>query len=540
MRSHEFLSKSNLTEGLMTYPEWAKQKYLDSFFDGLENNQIYAFEYPKGTRFLGIVQYPEQVRRHIVRSGSVKDAAPRLTVEIVDDQTNQPTGEFVDNVPITSIFKDEKIKGELKPNMGNISEALLGCAVAAKFEAGGAIITERQLADMGKRLAQNKGYIETQAGKDTLVFKVSIPFMDTKAFYAWLGEDSRGRTLGDYKVPPESIQLIERRARIAVEYANTSKRVISAVEQARQDPRKNKVDVLSDGGEKENQNTTKVDLKILIDGNETAKRLLSVKAGNVAQFGQVSGVNFEHAQEFFGSVGVTLPDTTKKYFYDIPPNTRGTEKQKEHNFNNGFAVAYQAAFKMLTAKARANDAALVEDVYKGLLTHLTRNEEGVEMVILDPDDKKAFRELSFGPEFKQAMDQLQLVVTESDRAKGYNISIYGFPTGSIAKKYVPSRKDADSKLVDLTTQFKDGSIRNYLNMGSLLKNIADIENRIEAMQQSEPGQQPQVGKPATVATPVATQKPAVKAPAKPVAPAAPVKTRGTVGSTPAVPQTPTI
>jgi hypothetical protein len=147
--------------------------------------------------------------------------------------------------------------------------------------------------------------------------------------------------------------------------------------------------------------------------------------------------------------------------------------------------------------------------------------------------------LSFGPEFKQAMDQLQLVVTESDRAKGYNISIYGFPVGAIAKKYVPGRKDADSKLVDLTTQFKDGSIRNYLNMGSLLKNIADIENRIEAMQQSEPGQQqPQVGQPAATARPVATPA----APKKPTvtAPAAPVKTKGTVGTTPTVPQTPTI
>ena len=501
MRAYEFIIKSTLIEGLMSGKDWIKDngKYLKPFIDNMSDGQVYAFNVgarsaskskgivaSHGKNFVGKIADPDILKSSIANAEKTGNwSGITFSVNVVDDETNQETGEVVDNVRLTNIYKDEKIKGVLKPNMGNVSEALLGCAVAAKFIKNGETVTEKDLVDIGRQLAKNNGLIRAKAGKDTLEFKVSIPFMDKKAFYAWLGEDSRGRSLQDYNVPDESVRLIERRAKVVVEYANTSKRVSSAVSAAQDDPRNNKVDVISDGGEKENQNTTKVDLKILIDGEETTKRLLSVKAGNVAQFGQVTGVNFEHAREFFSSsVGITISDALRKNFYEIPPNSRHAEDEKEHNFEYGFYLAFSDAFKQLTSKANSDQAGLVEDVYQGLLHHLTRKEEGVEMVILDPDDKKAFRELSFGKEFEQALKQLQLVVTESNREKGYNISIYGFPVGSIAKKYVPGRKDASSKLVDLSSQYRDGSIRNRLNMGSLLKHIADIENHIEKIQQT--------------------------------------------------------
>ncbi len=518
MRAREFLSEAKfLFEVKMSPAQWDKEKYALNFLDGLDNNQPYSFEFPAGNKFTGVVQNPQSVKNLVKRAIKTGFSRSGIVFDVaeINEETNEPTGNVIEGVPITAMFKDEKIKGELVPNMGNVSEALLGCAVAAKFSKGGANITENDLVQIGRALAKNKGIIETTAGKDTLVFKVSIPFMDRKVFYSWLGEDSRGKTLQDYSVPNDKIQLLERRAKIAVEYANSSKRVLTAVQQAINDPRNNKVDVLSDGGEKENQSTTKVDLKILVDGKETAKRLLSVKAGNVAQFGQVTGVNFSHAQEFFGGVGITLPETIKKYFYEIPPNSRNVEDQKLHNFEHGFSTAFKHGFKLLKSRAASDQAGLVEDVYQGLLHHLTRKEPGVEMVILDPDGKKAFRELSFGTEFEKALRQLQLVVTESVREKGYNISIYGFPVGSIAKKYVPSRKDADSKLVDLTSQYKDGSIRNMLGMGNLLKNIADIENHIEKIEdQPEPQKQQQ--------KPVAPIKGVKPAGVKPVVQKAPV------------------
>lgn len=527
MRAFEFLTESKkvLTEGLMTGPDWAAKggKYLNPFLDNIEG-QVYAFNTgfrpankkkgiapTPGTNFLGTIVDPDTVKASIkqaMKTGIWSNII--FSVNVVDDDTSEPTGEVVDNVRLTNIYKDEKIKGELKPNMGNVSEALLGCAVAAKFIKQGGTVTEKDLADIGKQLAQNKGIIRASAGKDTLEFKVSIPFMDKKAFYAWLGEGRK--TLQDYKVPKESVDLIERRAKIAVEYANTSKRVDSAIKAAQDDPNNNKVDVISDGGEKENQSTTKVDLKILIDGQESAKRLLSVKAGDVAQFGQVVGANFDHVSEFFNSFNVPLSPAVKKYFYEIVKGTRDSSIEKQHNFDNGMFEAYRDAAKKLKAKAKVDPSGLVEDIYQGLLQHLTRKEEGVEMVILDPDDKKAFRELSFGAEFELAMRQLELVVVENMEGKAHIISIYGYPVGSIAKKFIPSKnKDAKNKLVDLKSQFKDGTVRNMTAMGGLLKDIADIENYIEK-QAEEPAPEKEV-KPAV---PVANTK-------KPVAPSAPVQ-----------------
>jgi hypothetical protein len=517
MRAREFLSetKSSVLEGLMGGKDWQNKtgKYLLPFIEGIKNRITYAFntgykatDKKKGTQsqsgrnFLGKIKDPQSVTELIYNALESDDWSKIMfDVDVVDDENpDQLTNEVIKNVRLGNIYKDEKIKGEIKPNMGNVSEALLGCAVAAKFYKEGGIITEKELADMGRHLAQNNGVIQIQAGKDTLIFKVSIPFLDKKIFYAWLGEGKR--TLEDYKVPQQSIDLIKRRVTASLEYANTSKRVASAIAEAINDPRNNKIDVISDGGEKENQSTTKVDLRILIDGQPTAKRLLSIKAGDVAQAGQVTGVNFEHANEFFSTtVGLTLPQTIRRYFNHIEKGSRNVKDEKKYNFDNGYFLAFEYAFKQLKSRANNDQVNLVEDIYKGLLHHLTRNEEGVEMVILDPDDKKAFRELSFGSDFEQALRQLQIVVTESNREMGYNISIYGFPVGSIAKKYIPSRKDADSKLIDLTSQFKDGSIRNMLAMGSLLKHIADIETYIEQSKE-----EPKQAAPAPTVAPVTT------------------------------------
>ena len=524
MRAREFIieSKLALLEGEMTNAQWMKPKYVQNLFIGLDEEQPYTFDV-RGSAITGIIQNPVQVKKEMsiaTRNNTLKQAKITVSISVVDKESFEPTGEIIDNIPINKMYKDEKILGFLNPNMGNVSEALLGCAVAAKFMNVGKPVTEQQAIEVGKQLILNEGNLNVSAGKDKLFFKVTIPKMDNKAFKAWLGMDTRKKTLRDYKVPEKTIALFDRRLKASVDYANTSKRVISAVQEASNDPRKNKVDVISDGGEKANQNTTKVDLKILIDGQETAKRLLSVKAGDVAQFGQVVGSNFEHVSEFFGSFNVPLSPAIKKYFYDIAKGTRDSTEEKQHNFDNGMSSAYQDAFKKFKAKAASDQAGLVEDVYQGLLQHLTRKEEGVEMVILDPDGKKAFRELSFGPEFEQAMRQLQLVVVENMEGKAHIISIYGYPIGSIAKKFVPVKgtSSAANKLVDLKSQFKDGTVRNMTAMGGLLKDISDIANYIEKIE-AQPQQQKQ-------------QQSVAKAPVKGVQPAGStpiVKTSSKVG-----------
>lgn len=511
MRATEFLIERSTVQKA----DWFKidnktslLKYTKPFLSNIKKGAILSFEHTPtqiikskrglpisiGKEFLGRIQNPKQLEATMsaieqMEEETGKKAILGITFSVVvaivgdDGETEELTDTIVDNVKLSNIFKDDRFKGNLTPNMGNFSEALLGCAVAARFSKNGGNIQVTDIINMGKLLKENGGVAKLTAGKDKLEFKITIPYMDEKAFYTWVDggfkEEVRSAKLSEKAVPKATIDLIESRALNAVEYANTSKRVQSAISVARNDPRKNIVDVISDGGEKENQSITKVDLKIMIDGKEAAKRLLSVKAGTVAQFGQVTGVNYEHIHEFFKtSLKMELNPTIKKYFYDIPKGAgKDFDDQKQSNFEHGTNAAYNYIFKQLQKEAKSNPQKLIRDVYKGLVYHLTRDEPGVEMVILDPHNNgvQAFQELSFGPEFKKALDQLEIVAWMDPKGVGYSLSIYGMPKGSIAKKLL-KRPGPKNKLVDLVSQIRAGTIRNRLNMGGLLKVIADIEN----------------------------------------------------------------
>ena len=456
MLIREFLSESKkiiLSEILMSNTEWSKgdnKKYLAPFLQALEDDSVFSFGYAKSIKnpetgksqrvidkdknFEGIILNPQVLIKQIksaIKSGTDLSSL-RFSAKVVDEDGN-PTEEVVDNLTLSNIWKDYKITGSLKVNMGNVSEIILGCAVATKFEKQGEAITEKELIDTAIRLAQNKGEMVSTAGKDQLYFKVTVPFADKKAFFAYVGQDSRNKTLQDYNVSEDTIALIGQRIRSAVSYANTSKRVMSAITEAKNDPAKNKVDVISDGGEKENQTTTKVDLKILIDGKEVGKRLLSVKAGNVGQFGQVGGHNFDKADLFFSTtLGIKLSPAVQKKFSDVPQG-RGYENEKLKNYQVGFKSAYADALKQANSIAKSAPDDFLENVFKGLKYHLTLNEPGVEMVILEPSSKKAFSELSFGEEFEKAVRQLVLFVDFNQTDSGYYMSIYGQPKTQLGK-----------------------------------------------------------------------------------------------------------
>ena len=244
----------------------------------------------------------------------------------------------------------------------------------------------------------------------------------------------------------------------------------------------------------------------MIDGKEVGKRLLSVKAGNVGQFGQVGGHNFEKAQEFFSStLGIQLSPAVQNKFIDVPQG-RGYEDDKIRNFEKGFNSAYTDVFKQVKNIIKTNPDDFLENVFKGLKYHLTLNEPGVEMVILEPSAKKAFAELSFGDVFEQAIRQLEFSADYRPTNSGYYLTIYARAKTPMAKKFVPGSKDTLITL--LTSMTPTYNIRNRINMGPLLKHIANIENQIEQVQATPQQVQQQSAKIKTLAAPQQPVKPA--------------------------------
>jgi len=177
-----------------------------------------------------------------------------------------------------------------------------------------------------------------------------------------------------------------------------------------------------------------------------------------------------------------ISDRAKKKFLQQDTTAKGKERTanklltRDMNFHNGFTAAYDEMEKMLKQLAKGNQLDLLERVYSGLLHHATRNEEGVEMVILTPSAKKAFSELTFGPELREALDDYNLVVNRGASEKMHLLQIFGTPKTSKAKAAMGSSKEM---LVQYRSYQQKGAVRNIIEMGNLLKELADWE-KIEA------------------------------------------------------------
>lgn len=533
MRINEIvaLNPAALNEGMMKYPEWRKDKYANPFIDRIIDREEDPINFTKdGEDYTGIVRSTKEnikmaryLQSVLNSSGDAKLLSTiKFDVELLDDDDN-PTGQM-EQVGLQEIAKDELMTGELRVNLGNIAELVLGCAVTAKYEKQKAEVEFSDVVGVAIRLAKGNGSVTAEAGKDILNFSASVPSADKKAFAAYVGEDPKGRTLKDFGIKPAVTKGIEQHIKSAVTYVNTSPRVLIAVDKAAADPNKNEVEIKSDGGNAENQKTTKVDLKITInpgpDGQPLRLNLLSIKAGNVGQFGQVSGYEFEKLNNFFqDSVGISLSGggidstgrpkkgTVEAAFGKFDTSLKGKdrtanrEQVREINYTSGFTKAYDEVEKALTRMAKADQLGLIQQVYDGMLYHATRKEEGVEMVILSPNAKQAFAELTFGPELKSALDDYNLQVQRGSSEKMHIIQIYGYPKTTKVKKAMGSSKEL---LVQYRSYAQKSAVRNIIEMGNLLKELADWQ-KIEARK---------AGKPVVMPEPAATAPTTAPSPAE--------------------------
>jgi len=412
---------------------------------------------------------------------------------LCDDEGNA-TEEKV-TIPVRDIIKDENFSGKLRVNLGNMAEIALGCAVTAKFKKQQGDVDYDEFIAVASELIQSEaGLVEAAAGKDKVTFRITVPSADKKAFIAYLKMDPRGKTLDSYGVAKDTIKGIDAHILNAIEYANTSDRVASAIKTAAIDyPEENVIDIVSDGGNAEEQKSTKADLKILVDGRSI--NLLSIKAGNVGQFGQVSGWEFERLNEFFEKTfEISLSQTVNKAFVhkrvkdpdndSVEDELEDTATMRLQNYQNGFKVAYSEILDKLNSLAERNQVELIERVYNGLYYHATRQDPQVEMVILTPDSKKAFTELTFGPELRETLDDYNFSVNAGVSEKGMHIIEIN---GNLISNNLNEARGKTQMLIKVRSYIQGATIRNIIEMGPLLKHIADRQE-IEARKQKKAGE----------------------------------------------------
>ena len=403
------------------------------------------------------------------------------------------------------MYKTDAASGEMKINKGDAAEAILGAAITAKFEAGGKTIGVANVVELLKEVIAAGSIRRTadydKGEGDNIEFKLSLNASSLSGIKMWMREpdplgDPKSFQIVEKGVKPVTIKDLQRQIAHAVEYANTNKRATMAVERAKADLGKNEVQVISDGGDATQQSSTKVDLKITYDGEAT--RLLSLKAGSVKQFGQGSGGGWTQVSDFFESVlKFKLPDTFKEKFgFKDPAGPRDTT-YLDYNYSKG---PFQKLYAEMAAQAQRYTAgdntqleySLVKNVYDAINFHATRGEAGVTMVILSPTSKIAYKELAFDERLLAALELYDLrVVNELGKSNHYLHVVGHLKTDEAARELGDDMKKIGTKavLVSCRSSSNGGAIRNAVEMGDLLKELANIEkldkdNAQDALQQA--------------------------------------------------------
>lgn len=492
----DFITPTKNMSGSELYPR-GEFKYIKTIAKSIRQGRPFAFM-PKGSRkadkeaTFGVID-------NIVLDGkkvTVDDWEIFANQEENKDTVKKTTQFEVDGelYPVASMWKTEAATGGMAINKGDAAEAILGAAITAKFRNGGRDVKETDVVAILKTVTEQgeingkTDYQTVGIEDDDFKFLLTLNAQSMKSLKLWIREDD---PLADPEkfdivkkgVKADTITDLQKQISNAVAYANSNKRAVTAVEKAKADPGKNSVEIMSDGGDATQQSVTKVDLKISYDGQTT--RLLSLKAGSVKQFGQGSGGGWKQVSDFFESVlNFRLPDSMKDEFGFIDPQGPRDKGYLDHNYSQGpFAKLYAEMAKQAMAYTAGDDVKkeynLVKTVYDAINFHATRGEEGVTMVILSPSAKVAYKELAFDARLLTALELYDLKVVNEPGLKNHRISIVGLLKGDEAAqalgKDAASKIDSKSVLVQLRSAKSGGTIRNLVEMGPLLKDLANIE-----------------------------------------------------------------
>ena len=363
-----------------------------------------------------------------------------------------------DEITISSLQKTPEYKSGKDFNAGDVGEAALGAGVYAVFIKRSQDITEQDVFDTFKKLAGGelvgknnlKGGVSGDSSNDKVHFKLAL---NTTSYKAVVGA-------GNTDKPHAQILGA---VRSAVEFANNNAKVKEALKAIEADSGENQVVVNADGV---TDQSVKADLFLTVDG--TTVNLLSLKAGDVKQFGQVSGYNFDQLETFFNtSFGVNIDNRLKNEFADGDPVT---SFEAIHKVYNQVAKSINSE---LSGDNTQNETRFVERLYNGIKHHATSGEDGTSMVILKTTpNAPGYTELQFGEPLKQAMEGIDLYLKYDapGERKPAKIEVWG-----------KGDQGGDAMFLRLRSNFKSegkGYVRNIVEMGPLLKTIAQLEKRM--------------------------------------------------------------
>lgn len=344
-------------------------------------------------------------------------------------------------------------KPNIKYNLGDMAEGVVGAAITARFIYKNRNINAQIVYGVLSALAKSgvTNYPGKKGKQVERTFKsanANPKIMDDVRCFISLAEVNMLALLS-----PSNKALLKEYVDSAVKYAN-SNNVKKWAKLVYENNRYDKIEVLSDG--LGGQRTTKVDVSVKITNAEgkllPVDILVSLKAGDVKQFGQVSGAEFEKQEELwdqlFGYKNV-IKSLKKKY-----DDLMFVDKQPDE----AVYLVYQKVNQQLNQDLRSNKSEQILQRLSSAINYFaTLNEEYVSLVQVGGGKAKVYK-----------FDDIYSKLLGRDYRSSIKTGASGLPT------IIISSGNEDLIQFRVKQEFKsDGRpyIRNYIEKLSLLGDL---------------------------------------------------------------------
>ena len=335
-------------------------------------------------------------------------------------------------------------KPNIKYNLGDMAEGVVGAAITARFMYKNRRITDQHVFSVIRSLPAPRNYPGKKGKfteKDFKSANENPKVMDDVKFYLSLAEVNMTALLD-----PSNRSIIEPYVKSAVRFANSTT-VTKWSKLLYENNRYDKILVKSDG--LGGQTTTKVDVYVEVNDKPVDIKV-SLKAGDVKQFGQVSGIEFEKQ--------IKLWDTTFGFGNEI----KSVEKQyddlvSQNQAGQAVALVYNKVLELFNQKMRTkNDDDLRRTFAESIKFFATLNEDNVVLLQVSNDAAKLY-----------SFDQIYKSIENIPLSASITMGKSGLPTLLI------NDANTNQPLIQyrVKQEFKpDGSpyIRNYVEKQTVL------------------------------------------------------------------------
>lgn len=290
-------------------------------------------------------------------------------------------------------------KPNVRANMGDVAEGVFAAAIAARFIYKNQTITYSQISSILRQLsASGVSNVPGRNGVRVEMVRPSpnlgISLQDEVRLFISLAESNM-----NFLLNPGNTMALKPYIDAALSYANGIG-VRQWADLVYTNRRYDKIEIISDG--LSGQTTTKVDVRVRITDDEGNLRPVninvSLKAGDVKQFGQLGGTEFSDLLQFFNTLfGSSVGNVLSQYLNQYENLTK-----VQHRYSEGLQLLYRQIHQVLQSRFNTaqTSSPLMETVGRGITYYATLNEANVQLVQLNNREAKIYQFEDVGSKLK--------------------------------------------------------------------------------------------------------------------------------------------